>query len=130
MKYSNYIGVIAAVALIAICFVPWVYIVSINTTVTGLKAEHTNFGSPGLLHVFFAVVAIAFFLIQKVWSKRANVFLTSLNFGWSFRNYLLLTQCEAGECPEKRFGIYLVVAISAVIMIMSMLPKIKMPENS
>ena len=123
MKYSNYIGVAASVALIIFCFVPWVYIGYIKTTITGLSTGHTNFGRPGAMHLILAVFSIILFLLNKVWATRANVFIVALNFAWSLRNFLLITQCEFGECPEKKFGIYAVIALSFIILLMGLLPK-------
>lgn len=129
MKYSNYVGVLCALALILFCWLPWVYIESINTIVTGLSTGATNFGRPGGLHIFFAVLAIVFFLIQKVWAKRVNVFVVTLNFAWAIRNFILITQCEAGECPQKKLGIFAVFFFSTLILIMGMLPKVNLKNE-
>lgn len=123
MKYSNYIGVLAAIALIIFCFVPWVYIAYINTTITGLSAEHTNFGRPGVMHILLAVFAIPLFFTNKVWSVRANLFIVTFNFAWSIRNFFLITQCQSGECPEKKLGIYAILVSSFLILLMGLLPK-------
>ncbi len=128
MKYSNYIGIAAAAALIAFCFFPWVYIQSVNTIVTGLRAEHTNFGKPGLLHIILAVISIVFFVVQKIWAKRINLFVCTFNLAWSIRNFLIVTQCEQGDCPEKRAGIYAVVLLSILMLVMSTLPEMKLKE--
>lgn len=129
MKYTNYLGAMAAVALIVCCFVPWVYIESINTTITGLQAQKTNFGRPGALHIVFAVLAIIFYLVPKVWAKRANLFATTFNFAWAIRNFLLITQCELGECPQKKSGIYAIVFFAFIMLMMAMLPKVKLKED-
>ena len=47
MKYSNYIGVVAAIALIGMCFLPWVVIPTLNVTLNGISSEinkDANFG--------------------------------------------------------------------------------------
>ena len=123
MKYSNYLGVVAAAALIVCCFVPWVYIQPIHTTITGLNTGQTNFGRPGVIHIFLCVVAIILFLLYKIWAKRANVVVATLNFAWSLRNFLLITRCELGECPEKRLGIYAVILLSFFLLLMALFPK-------
>ena len=128
MKYSNYIGSIAALVLICFCFLPWVYIDAIQTTITGMRAEHTNFGRPGLLHICFSVLSIIFFLVPAVWAKRTNLFIGAFNFAWSIRNYLVITQCEVGECPHKQFGIFAIVIFSALLLVMTMLPDVKLKE--
>ena len=63
MKYSQLIGIGLAIALIAICYLPWIYISSIRITVTGLHSEGTSFGKPGLVNIAFAGLAIIFFSI-------------------------------------------------------------------
>jgi hypothetical protein len=128
MKYSNYLGIAIAVALITTCFMPWVYIPSINTTVTGMKAPHTNFGSPGLMNIVMSVVALIFFAVPKVWAKRTNVFICTFNVAWTVRNYILITQCELGECPEKKWGIYALVVFSILLFVMALLPKMDINE--
>jgi len=130
MKYANEIGVFGCIALIASCFLPWIYIPSINTVVTGMKSGSTNFGSPGMLHIFFSVIAVVFFLIPKIWAKRANVVFCTLNFAWALKNYLLISRCEAGECPEKQAGIFIIVALSLLMMVMSLIPKISLPASN
>lgn len=128
MKYSNYIGAVAAVALIAFCFVPWVYIESVKTTITGLSSGHTNYGSPGAIHIMFAVFSIILFLLNNVWAIRANLLVVALNFGWAIRNFLLITHCEYGECPEKKFGIYAILLLSFIVLLMGLLPKITLKD--
>lgn len=126
MKYSNYLGVIAALLLIVYCFLPWVYIDPLKTVITGVRADNTNFGKPGALHIIFSTFSIILFLIPSVWAKRANLILSTLNFAWAIRNFLLITQCELGECPEKLSGIYAIVFCSIIMLLMSMLPKVKL----
>lgn len=125
MKYSKQIGLLAAIGLIIACFFPWVYIESINTTITGINAENTNFGRPGIVSILFALFSISLFTIQKIWSKRVNLFVSTFNFAWSIRNFLLITQCSMGECPEKKLSIYATLICSFLILMMSMLPKME-----
>ncbi len=129
MKYSQIIGVISAIAVIAICYVPWIYISSVHVTVTGINAEGTSFGKPGLMNIAFAGLAIVFFGIQKIWAKRTNIFIATINFAWALRNFLLLGICQSGECPEKKAGLYLLLITSFIMLLMCFLPKIKVPAE-
>ena len=129
MKYSQTIGFIAVVLAILVCFMPLVYIESKNLTITGFKADGTRFGSPGMFIVYMGSIAAGLFLIPKIWAKRVNVFLTAMIFAWAVRNYLLLTTCAAGECPEKQVGLFLLLAFTAITMIMSFLPKIDLSKQ-
>jgi len=129
MKYSQTIGFIAVILAILVCFMPLVYIESKSLTITGFKAEGTRFGRPGMFIVYMGSIAALLFLIPKIWAKRVNVFLTAMVFAWAVRNYLLLTTCAAGECPEKQVGLFLLLAFTAITMIMSFLPKIDLSKQ-
>lgn len=124
MKYSNYVGAIAALLLIACCFLPWVYIKSVNITITGLSTEGTSYGKPGILHIAFCILSIILFLIPKVWAKRTLVFVAAFNLAWAVRNFLLITHCELGECPQRFIGIYAIPLISILVLVMALFPKI------
>lgn len=129
MKHSQLIGVLAVLALIGICFMPWVYIASADITVTGLQSKGTFFGKPGIISISLGLVSAAFFLTPKIWAKRTNVFLTAIAFAWSIKNYIVLTSCMAGDCPEKKAGIFLQLAAAFIILVMAFLPKIELPKD-
>jgi hypothetical protein len=123
MKYSSLFGVIAALTVIATCFLPWAYIASIQTTLTGLQTPNTALGKPGLLSIIFSSISIILFIVPAVWAKRVNVFLGAFNVAWSVRNFILLGHCELGECPEKKVGIYIMLLSSVALFLMTLLPK-------
>lgn len=125
MKHSQTIGIIATLALVAMCFFPWSYIPSRQITITGFHATGTSFGKPGILTVFLSAVMLVMFLVPAIWSKRTNVLIAALNLAWSFRNYLMVSTCLMGECPEKQPALYLLVALSALIQLMTLLPKLE-----
>ncbi len=130
MKHSQTIGFLAVILTILVCFMPWVVIESKNITITGFQAAGTKFGRPGMFLVYMGIIAAALFLIPKIWAKRINVFLTALFFAWAVRNYIILTTCDGGECPKKQVGLFLLLAFSAITMIMSFLPKIALPKQT
>lgn len=124
MKYSQSIGIAASLALLAICFLPWSYIASQQITVSGFSAAGTNFGKPALFNFFMSVCMLILFAAPAVWSKRVNVFLGALNLAWAFRNYLLVSGCLMGECPEKKPALYLLVGLAILMQLMTLLPKL------
>jgi hypothetical protein len=130
MKYSQIIGIIAAAALIAVCFIPWVSIESKSLTLTGFDTEGTSFGKPGLFLTYLSCVAIILFLLNRIWAKRTNIFIVTLVFSWTIRNFILLSTCMAGECPEKLAGIYIQVALSFIMLLMTLFPKVDLKKNS
>lgn len=46
---------------------------------------------------------------------------------WALRNYLLLSTCQGGECPDKKAGLFLLMIASGIILAMSLLPKLNVP---
>ncbi len=130
MKYSQTVGIIAAFCLVGICFLPWSYIESRHITITGFDATGTNYGKPGMLNTILGVLMVVLFAIPAIWAKRTNVFLAALNLAFSFRNYLLLSACMMGECPEKKPGLYLGLIFSLVIMVMTLLPRLPVDHDT
>lgn len=124
MKYSQTIGIVASIILIGLCYTTWVYIPSLKLGLTGLNTVGTNWGKPGLLHIIFSSLSILFFLIPKIWAKRVNTFIAAINVAWAVRNYIVITSCFMGECPEKKISIYLIILVPVIILLMSLLPKI------
>ncbi len=129
MKYSQQIGVAAVLLMVAVCYMPWSYVASQQLTITGMDTGKAAFGRPGILNIFFGAIALFFFLFPKIWGKRTNVFIGALNLSWSIRNYILVTTCYFGDCPEKRLGIYLLLFTSVIIFIMTLVPKINLEKK-
>ena len=129
MRWMKWIGIASVIILIIACFNPWVIIESRNITVSGVKADGTNFGIPGYLHFTFSIFFILFTLIPRVWAKRANLLVTGINLGWAIRNYFMISACSGGECPTKKIWLYL-VGISSILMLVSALfPDIELKEK-
>jgi len=127
MKYSQQIGIIAALLVIGSCYLPWIEISNLHLTLNGLNGYVNNnitFGKQVVPHSFFCMLCIPLFLIQKVWAKRFNIFICFLNVSWAIKNFILFRLCRP-ECPETKSGLYLLVIASVIMMIMSLLPKIK-----
>lgn len=128
MKYSQYIGIVAGIALVIVCTMPWVYIPSLQVYLTGINGKASaelNFGSQIQSHGFFSTIMIICFFVNKIWAKRVNVFLGAVNLAWAFKNFLIFSMCRGGECPEKQVALYLLLFFAAVMFVMSLLPKLE-----
>ncbi len=88
-------------------------------------AVKTVFGKPALMHFYLLPAMFVLFLVPKIWAKRINPFVGAINFAWAFRNLLLLSTCRNGECPEKTSMLYVYFFSALIVLIMSMLPRIK-----
>ena len=129
MKYSQWIGVGAAVLVIAGCFMPWAYFPDLREDFTGFFSEQNRYGRPGKVLIFFCGAEILLFLIPKVWAKRANLFIGAVTLAWSIKSYMLYTACYKGICPERRLGIFLVLGGAAIALVASLLPDLSVREE-
>jgi hypothetical protein len=129
VRYSKWIGLFAVLLLIYASFQPWVVIPSKSITITGLDPAGTNFGKPALMNLFTSVIAALFFMLPYPMAKRANLFFCAFNVAWALRNFILFSICHAGECPQKRAGLYIVLTCSIVMMIASFFPDIKLKDE-
>ena len=129
MKHSQWIGVGAAVLVIVGCFLPWAYFPDLREDFTGLFSEQNRYGRPGKVLVVFCGVEILLFLIQKIWAKRANLFIGAVTLAWSIKSYMLYTACYKGICPERRLGIFLVLGGAAIALVASLLPDLSVREE-
>ena len=131
MKYSQQIGILASLLVIAICFLPWIEVSSLHLVLSGVNGkvnENLSFGSQWKGHTFFCTLMICFFLMPRIWAKRANIFFAVLHLGWAIKNYLIFSMCRQGECPEVKPALYLLVFLAILILIMTFLPPIKLKE--
>src|ERR1700743_844844 len=105
MKYSQWIGILAVFLLAGACFMPWAYYPDLGKEFTGFFSEKNIYGRPGKVFMFLGGAHILFYLIPRIWDKRANMFVAALTFAFCIKSYILYTSCYQGFCPEKRAGI-------------------------
>ena len=129
MRYMKWIGLLAVILLVVACFFPWVTIPSKNIVVSGVDSTGTNFGKPGYAHFVFGFFFIIFHFIAKLWAKRINLLIVALNIAWAVRNYLIISMCRSGECPEKQIGLWLVLAASVLMLIAALFPGIQLKDE-
>jgi len=130
MKNSQWVGIGAALLVVAACFMPWAYFPDLQKEFTGFFSEQNRYGRPGKVLIFFCVVEIVFFLIPRIWAKRANIFVSAVGFAWAVKSYMLYTACYRGTCPERRIGIFLVLGGALAVLVASVLPDLPVkPEG-
>lgn len=130
MKYSQWIGLAAAVLVIIACYLPWIEIASLSKTLTGMDTAGTNFGKPGKLHIIFCVLASVLFLLPLVWAKRINWLFCALGLAWAVRNFLIYARCEMATCPERQYGLYLVLLGSVIMLLAALFPDMQIVEKT
>jgi hypothetical protein len=130
MKYFKWVGICSALVTIVGCYLPWIEIVSIPKTVTGLDPAGTNFGSPGKVQIFFDVLAIILFMIPRIWARRTNLFLAAFAISWAFRNIIIYSRCEMGECPQRGLGIWMVMIGSVLVLVSAIFQDLRLKPDS
>jgi hypothetical protein len=129
MKYSKWIGLLALIIVIVVCYMPWVYVPAVQLQLGGMFANgKQNFGKPGLMNLVCAAAAAICFILPQVWAKRTNIFCCGFNMAWAVRNYVLLSRCYGGDCPVKQTALYVLLAASAVMLLMALIPDVKITQ--
>ena len=132
--YSKWIAVVASIMLIISCFMPWAYYPDLDKVFTGFFSEKNLYGKPGKWLTVMAVLSMLCHLLPQVFFKRVNLLLMALNLAYAIKSYIIFAACYHGFCPEKRPGIYLMLAASALLMATAVFPsgkiKVEEPEAS
>ena len=123
VKYLHWLGIIACIALIVSCFLPWGFYADINQEFTGFYSYQNQYGKPGKLILFMTVIILACMFVPKVWAKWISLFFAGFMLAYGVKSYILFTSCYNNYCPEKRFGIFLMLGCIVVILIASIFPK-------
>ncbi|HVI46184.1 MAG TPA: hypothetical protein VM802_15015 [Chitinophaga sp.] len=114
MSKTGIIGIIASLTVIVCAFLPWATIESRHLIFTGVNTTGSNYGEPGKLSIVLAVVAIIIFFVKKRPVARVNLFVAGFLLAWTFRNMVLFSRCEMGECPQTGVALYLSLAAAAI----------------
>ncbi len=128
MKYSQWIGILAAIGLIVSSFLPWAFYPDINQTFTGFYTFENVYGKPGKALIFFAVVSIILYLVPKIWAKRVNLFLLALGVAYGVKTYAMYSGCYRGVCPTTLYGIWLMLIFFLVMLLCAIFPSGKLKQ--
>jgi hypothetical protein len=129
VKYLHWIGLAACITLIVSCFLPWVYYADLNETFTGFYSYKNEYGKPGKFLLAFAVIIFAFMFIPKVWAKRVNLLICPLTLAYGIKSFILFGSCYNNYCPEKLFGLYLMLGCTVVMLIAAVFPNVSIAEK-
>ena len=129
MKYYKILGILCCILLIISCKLPWAYYADLNKTFTGFFSEKNIYGKPGIFFTFYAVISFLLILTPRIWAKRTHLFFAALTFGYALKSYILFTSCYNAYCPEKKFGIFLMLFSCIVLLIVSIFPDLKLSPD-
>ncbi|SDE01901.1 hypothetical protein [Niabella drilacis] len=129
LSRSQWLALLAAIILTIACFMPWAQIDSIGLTLSGIDTTGTRYGKPAYNHFILTAVILVFTLIARIWAKRLNLLFGVLNLAWAIRNFILFGRCEAGDCPERQIGLYLVLLASVILLLTILFPKMELKDE-
>lgn len=125
MKYSKYIGILAALLMVAACFMPWTFYPDLGKTFNGFFSQENAYGKPGILLSMLAAISIILFLVPRVWAKYWNIFFSAIIFTYALKSFVLFAGCYPKGCPEKLIGIWLMMAGASIVLLASLMPETK-----
>ena len=119
MKYSQLIGIIAAIALSIACFYPWAFYPDLNTYFTGFYSHQNLMANQEKLLVFLSVVAILFFAFEQGVGQAYQLDrMRHLAAAFALKTYILFTSCYRGICPDKQTAVVISCWVAPFIMLM------------
>src|SRR4051812_20388817 len=104
--------------LMASVFFPWVAIESKNLVISGMQTAGTSYGKPGLLTLFFGGLVAVFSLVPRIWAHRICMVCSAFNVAWALRNFLMVSTCQGGECPQRQLAFYVYLISSILVLIL------------
>lgn len=132
-KNLHYLSIIATLAIIATCFIPWVHYNNIDVTFNGYNVKRfatgVYYGRAGIIITIFAAISFLLTLTQSLVAKRINMFLCALLVAYTLRTYVIFTGSLFDGEVTKLAGIYLIVLLSFVMVICSVFPYLKKEEK-
>ena len=129
MKYYKVLGLIACSVVAISCFLPWTFYPDLNKSFTGFFSEENMYGKPGIVFIFLAVVSAALILINRIWAKRVLLFVAAINIAYLIRSYVLFTTCYSALCPVKQYGLFLLMAGTILLMVVSIFPDMEVTNE-
>lgn len=129
VKYLHWLGIAACLTLIVSCFLPWTYHADLNQSFTGFYSYDNHYGKPGKFLTFFAIIILLFMILQKVWAKRANLFVCAFTVAYAVKTFILFGSCYNNYCPQKLFSLYMMVGCTVLMLIASVFPNAKIADK-
>jgi hypothetical protein len=128
-KIIKWLALLSCIGLIICCFLPWAYFTDLKVNFTGFYSNHNEYGRPGVFIVPMALVACLLILLDKLWAKRANLFVSALLLGYIIKSYVLFTGCYIVYCPVKQPAIYLLPLFAVLVLAGAIFPGMKIVEK-
>lgn len=132
-KITYYTGILACIAMILSCFLPWVHINTINETFTGFRVTRFStgnyYGRAGITITIMTSITLLLMIVPKIWAKRMNLFVAALLLAYTLRTYVIFTNSLFPGEVDKLIGIYMIVLLAFVILFATVFPKLNLKKE-
>lgn len=129
VRVLHWLGIVACLLLIASCFLSWTYHADLNQSFTGFYSYKNEYGKPGKFLLFFGAITLLFMVLPKVWAKRANLLICALTMAYAIKTFILFGSCYNNYCPQKMFGLYLMLGCTVVMLVAAVFPNVRIAEK-
>jgi hypothetical protein len=129
MKYSQQLGILTAIILMASGFMNWAWYPDLHKYFTGFFSENNIYGKPGKVFIFFATISIVLFFVPRVWAKRGNIFLCAVIMAYAIKSFILFSDCYKGICPVRQPGIWIMLVSSVLVLLLSLFPDTTLKQS-
>ena len=129
MKHYKIVGFVSVLLLVISCFLPWTYYSDIDKHFTGFFTFQNMYGKPAKAFIFLAVVSLVLIFLNQIWAKRTLLFVSAVNLAYLIKTFVLFTSCYSGVCPQKEYGLYLLILSVVGIVVASVFPDIKLADK-
>jgi hypothetical protein len=131
-RYSKWIGLGAFVLLTISCFMPWAYYADVQKSFTGFFSENNVYGKPAKFLLVCGIISCLLVFFSNSWLRRSALLFSGLNMAYAIKNFLLFGACYRGYCPEKLFGLYLMLISTLLLFATTLIQggKIEATNNS
>ncbi len=125
--FFHYLSLLCCIAIVAVCFMPWVHYNNINETFTGFHVRRfvtgNYYGRAGI--IVCALVAIVFLctLLPYRFGKRVSLFVAAVLVAYSISKYTIFTSALFPDEIIIYPAIKLLVALSFVLLVAVAFPK-------
>lgn len=130
MKYYKVLGLLACAVVAISCFLPWTFYPDLNKSFTGFFSEENMYGKPGKVFIFLVIISAALILINRIWAKRVLLFVAAINIAYLIKTYVLFTACYSALCPVKQYGLYILMAGTILLLVVSIFPDMEVETEA
>jgi hypothetical protein len=128
-KILHWTGLLACIALLGCCFLPWAYFADINQTFTGFYSYQNQYGKPGKFLAMISIIVFVLMLVPKLWAKRVNLFVCALGIGYAIKTYILFASCYNAYCPAIKPALFVMMISILLMMLSAVFPKLDLKDN-